>query len=271
MNPNGGPPPAPSVPPIDPLVRPRGLPILVPQNLVATDMTANLPKFYRTRVDDSSRHMERYVECMIFLLITNQGYWLVWFPTTLDGDAYEWYRDHDEGHFRTCDQLLREILTEYRPEVGQSTVSSPLAAMREGREEEITAYIRRFDSVCSQYVGTMLNDDTLKQFIQGFLKLGTIRSVLEKNPRTLVDVTAAAMEVDQLDKDYQRLWRREDELIPQFIPICHRTLEVATVGHDGQAPYTPIEAGPHPFGAIVSVSRSKGRSTYRGNREEARC
>ena len=90
MNPNGGgggPPPPQLVPPIDPLVRPRGLPILIPQNLVANDMSANLPKFYGTRDDDPSRHMERYIERMIFSLITNQGYRLVWFPTTLDGEA----------------------------------------------------------------------------------------------------------------------------------------------------------------------------------------
>ena len=62
MNSNGGgggPPLAPPIPPIDPVVRPRGLPILVPQNLVATDMPSNLPKFYETRDDDPSRNMER--------------------------------------------------------------------------------------------------------------------------------------------------------------------------------------------------------------------
>ena len=104
MNPNGGgggPPPPPPIPPIDPLVKPRGLPILVPQNLVATDMPTNLLKFYGTRDDGPSRHMKRYVERMIFSLITDHGYWLVWFPTIMDGEAYEWYRDHEEGHFRT--------------------------------------------------------------------------------------------------------------------------------------------------------------------------
>ena len=83
MNPNGGggggPPPPHPVPPIDPLVRPRGLPILVPQNLVPMDMPVDLPEFYGTRDDDPSRHMERYIERMIFALITNQGYWLVCF------------------------------------------------------------------------------------------------------------------------------------------------------------------------------------------------
>ena len=118
MNPlsggGGGPPPLQPMPPVDPLVKPRGLPIRVPQNLVPLDMPADLPKFYEMRDDNPSRHMERYIERMTFALITNQGYWLVWFPTTLDEEAYEWYRDQDEGHFMMWDQLLREFLTEYR-------------------------------------------------------------------------------------------------------------------------------------------------------------
>ena len=52
----GGPPP---VPPIDPLVRSRGLPILVPQILVAVEMPSHLPMFYGTKDKDPSRHIER--------------------------------------------------------------------------------------------------------------------------------------------------------------------------------------------------------------------
>ena len=62
------------MPPIDPLVRLKGLPIRVPQNLVPRDMPADLPKFYGMRDDDPSRFMERYIERMIFVLITSQGY-----------------------------------------------------------------------------------------------------------------------------------------------------------------------------------------------------
>ena len=64
--------------------------------------------------------------------------------------------------------------------------------MRQGRDEGITAYIRRFDSVRSMYVGI-----TLRQlFIQCFLKSTTVRSVLERNPVTLADAKAAAREVE---------------------------------------------------------------------------
>ena len=54
-------------------------------------------------------------------LITNQGYWWVWFSTTLDSEAYEWYKDHANDHFRTWEQLQREFLNKFRPAVGQST------------------------------------------------------------------------------------------------------------------------------------------------------
>ena len=72
----------------------------------------------------------------------------------------------------------------------------------------------------------MLNDDTLKQFlIQGFFKSGTIRGVLERGPGTLEETKAAAREIERIDKDYERLWRKEDESIPQFIPIRARAPE----------------------------------------------
>src|SRR6202048_2343848 len=147
-------PPIPPVPPIDPLVRPRGLPIVVPQNLAAMDMPSHLPKFYGTKDEDPSRHIERYMERLASSLVTNPGYWLVWFSTILEGEAYECYRDHAEGHFRGWDQLQREFLNEFRPEVGQSTALRALASLKQGREEEISAYIRRFALVCTRFVGT---------------------------------------------------------------------------------------------------------------------
>lgn len=116
-------------------------------------------------------------------LITNPGYWLVWFLTTLEGKAYERNKDYAEGHFRGWEQLKTEFLKDFRPDVGQSTALRILASLKQDREEEILAYIRIFDLVCTRFVGTILNDYTLKKFfIQESLKLKRIRGVLEKNP-----------------------------------------------------------------------------------------
>ena len=93
------PPPIPPMPPIDPLVRPKGLSILVPQILASVDMPSHLPKFNRIKDEDPSRHIERYSEKLASFFMTNPGYWLIWFPSTLEGKAYKWYRDHAGGHF----------------------------------------------------------------------------------------------------------------------------------------------------------------------------
>ena len=74
---------------IDPLVRPRSLPIIGLQGLESVDIPSNLPKIYKTKDEDPSRHMERILERVINSLITNQGYWLVWFPIILEDEAYE--------------------------------------------------------------------------------------------------------------------------------------------------------------------------------------
>ena len=64
--------------------------------------------------------------------------------------------------------MQRNFLNEFRPEVCRSTALRALASLKQGREEEILAYIKKFDLVCTRFVDTMLNDDTLKQFfIQG--------------------------------------------------------------------------------------------------------
>ena len=77
------------MPPIDPLVRPGGLPIVVPQKLHAVDIPSHLPKFYGTKDDDPTKHMERYIEKFGSSLVTNPEYWVVWFPTTLESKTYK--------------------------------------------------------------------------------------------------------------------------------------------------------------------------------------
>lgn len=149
-------------PQIDPLVRPRGLPIVVPGDLAPANIPTNLPRFYGSRDEDPSLHMERYIEVLSSSLVVNPGYYLVWFPTTLQGEAYDWYRDHGEGHFVEWPQLQGEFLNHFRPEVGQSAALRAVAAVRQGRDEDISSYVRRFELVCTRFVGNMLNDDTLK-------------------------------------------------------------------------------------------------------------
>ena len=86
-------------PPLNPLVQPRGLPIVVPEGLQAAPMPPNLPRFKGTRDEDPSMHVERFIELLTTCLITDHRYYLVWFPTTLKESTYEWYRNHAVATF----------------------------------------------------------------------------------------------------------------------------------------------------------------------------
>ena len=56
-----------------------------------------------------------------------------------------------------------------------------------------------------------------------------------------------AWDIESIDKDYERLWRKEDESIPQFIPIRPKAPE----GELGVASSRPsqqvVEVGPKPL------------------------
>jgi hypothetical protein len=82
------PPPPPPNPIIDPMMLPKGLPIIIPQGLMLVTMLVNLPKFLGTRNKDLAAHVEQFMEMFITSLVTDPNYYLVWFPTTLDGSAY---------------------------------------------------------------------------------------------------------------------------------------------------------------------------------------
>ena len=147
--------------------------------------------------------------------------------------------DHVEGHFKVWDQLQRNFLNEFRPKVVQSTALKALINVRQGRDEKFSAYIRRFGMVGARYVGTLLNDDTLKHFfIQGCIKLG----VMQRNPCTLAEAKVAARKMEHIDRDYERLWRRD----PQLIPL-QPSVEVEPFRPLNQSLYASIESGLFPL------------------------
>lgn len=63
--------------------------IVVSQDLITVIISMNLLKFYGIKDEDPSLYMERYIKILACLLITNQHYYLVWFPTTLQSEEYE--------------------------------------------------------------------------------------------------------------------------------------------------------------------------------------
>lgn len=231
----------PLLPEIDPMMLPRGLPIVVPQGLREISVPHHLPKFSGSRDDDPAAHVERFEEILISNLVTDPGYYLIWFPNTLTGTAYSWYRSHDAGTFLTWRQLQAAFLRYFRPETGQQQALSALTSIRRGSTEDLTSYIRRFQMVCTRYVGGLLNDSTIRHyFIQGVDSAATIREILSRRPVTLNDAIQAALDIEIIDKENERMVRRMDDPIPAFIPVHHQGTSPTTYRSSSPKNLTPL-------------------------------
>ena len=53
--------------------------------------------------------------------------------------------------------------------------------------------------------------------------------------------------MESLERDYERLWRNEHELIPQCIPIRPRVVAGEPVKYESQAPYAIVDTSPFPL------------------------
>ena len=53
------------------------------------------------------------------------------------------------------------------------------------------------------------------------------RDVLTRRPITLADAITAALEVEDTEKEQERMEKRMEEPIPSFIPISHHSNETA--------------------------------------------
>jgi hypothetical protein len=110
--------------------------------------------------------------------------------------------------------------------VGQQNALMTLSNIKQGANEDITFYVRRFRVVCTRFVGQMFTDDTIRHyFIQRFNNNSTIQDILNRCPTTLNDAITAALEVEIIDQENERMWRCEENPIPEFIPLYHRPVE----------------------------------------------
>jgi len=73
---------------IDPMMLPRGLPIIVPNGLKGIAILTNLPKFTGSPNEDPATHVETFVKVLTTSLMIDHDYYLIWFPSTLADSAY---------------------------------------------------------------------------------------------------------------------------------------------------------------------------------------
>src|SRR6478672_11283143 len=99
----------------DAMMAPRGLPIVMPPALAPRTMPMHLPKFSGFLHQDPSNHIEGYIETLVTNVIPEDTYRLVWFSTTLEGPAYEWYRSHAPNTFADWPALQAAFLRQFKP------------------------------------------------------------------------------------------------------------------------------------------------------------
>ena len=240
------PPPMDHPNPIDAMMAPRGLPIVMPRDLAPRSMPVHLPKFSGMSHEDPSNHIEQYIEALVTNVIPEETYRLVWFSTTLEGQAYEWYRSHAPETFTHWPALQTAFLRQFRPETGQQSALVALTGMRQGPTEEILEYIRRFNTVITRFVGNHLTNETIRYyFIQGFNKQNTMREILNTEPRTLEEAQEATRHVERIERENIRMRSRTVAPVPPFIP-AHYAPPNSVEASRGQS-YPSISSQPVPL------------------------
>lgn len=139
---------------------------------------------------------------------------------TLKDGTYEWYKNYILQTFKNWNILMRAFLKIFRLKIGQSNVFTVLFSLRQGKRKEITSYIWQFKVIIIQFVKILLTNDTFIQFfIQGFNNEGKIRKNFKGRPKNLEDTKKIVWIIEDIDKEQEKMSKKEDHRISNFISI----------------------------------------------------
>ena len=161
-----GNPPMPGANPAQPNVQGvnENLPIVIPLNLPFLPTHIPLPTFEGCGSEDPHLHVRDFANICVSNQATDQGYFLLWFPATLKGDAADWYWAQPARTFNTWIELRDAFLEKFTPEVDQRGALVALSRVRQVPGESLMAYVRRFRAVVAIGVNRGLQEATLKDF-----------------------------------------------------------------------------------------------------------
>jgi hypothetical protein len=91
--------------------------------------------------------------------------------------------------------------------ISQQQALAALTNIIQGPLKDITSYVSWSRVMCIQYVGNLLNDDTIcYYFIQGFSMSSTIRDILNMRLRNLEVTIFADLKVEVINKENDRMF-----------------------------------------------------------------
>ena len=215
-----GNPPMPGANPAQPNVQGVNeiLPIVIPLNLPFLPTHIPLPTFEGCGSEDPHLHVRDFANICVSNQATDQGYFLLWFPATLKGDAADWYWAQPARTFNTWIELRDAFLEKFTPEVDQRGALVALSRVRQVPGESLMAYVRRFRAVVAIGVNRGLQEATLKDFFLEGLKEELLEKVMANRPQTLDQAIAIATEMETTREMIERIRMRE-AAIPAYLPL----------------------------------------------------
>ena len=196
----------------------ENLPIVIPLNLPFLPTHIPLPTFEGCGSEDPHLHVRDFANICVSNQATDQGYFLLWFPATLKGDAADWYWAQPARTFNTWIELRDAFLDKFTPEVDQRGALVALSRVRQVSGESLMAYVRRLRAVVAIGVNRGLREATLKDFFLEGLKEELLEKVMAHRPQTLDQAIAVATEMETTREMIERIKMRE-AAIPAYLPL----------------------------------------------------
>ena len=119
---------------------PRGRPIVIPSNVdPIPEVQVPLPSF--DGAIDVVRHMNMFLDSCLANNIRNAYHLMMLLPTTLCGDAFEWYYSLEAGSIRNWSTLEKQFVDHFTVDNHPKLILNKLLNCKQQHQESIQAFV----------------------------------------------------------------------------------------------------------------------------------
>ena len=126
------------------------------------------PSFYGRMGDDPDSHVHQFLTCCNSNNARTEAHFLSIFPSTLHGQANNWFQRQPIGHFTTWELLRDAFLAHFRPAAYQEKLFEKLAELHMVNGERVDSYYGRLEEITLRLPNHNYPDaHFMRQFING--------------------------------------------------------------------------------------------------------
>jgi hypothetical protein len=147
----------------------------------------SLPKFYGELGSDPDYHVREFLTSCNANNARTPSHWHAIFPTTLDGQARQWFHRQPLGHFANWAALKDAFIAKFRPVAYTDRLTEQMHDLQMITNESIDNYYGRMEDIILRLPnGHGFNDEMRKSiFIRGLIPFRLKAYVKEVEPATL--------------------------------------------------------------------------------------